>query len=68
MADARWGHCRNCKHFGSPARIPLDSEEASCREPTLVTFELRVFGAAGCNHFELRPGVSRHAERPSFAP
>lgn len=68
MSDNQWGHCRNCKHFGSPARIPLDSEEAACREPVLAKFELRVFGAAGCNRFELRPGVASSAERPSATP
>jgi len=68
MVDHQWGHCKHCKHFSSPARRPLDNEEAACREPTLAEYELRVFGAAGCNHFELRAGIAASTERPSVSP
>lgn len=64
MANGRWGHCQRCRFFASPARIPLEDEEARCQEPTLSRFELLVFGASGCNAFELREGVSDEAERP----
>jgi hypothetical protein len=59
-----WGHCGHCRFFGSPAKAPLDGEQASCNEPTLAKFSLRVFGMSGCNHFELRPGLSRTVEEP----
>jgi hypothetical protein len=62
--NSRWGHCRNCKHFESPAKAPRDGEEAACGEPTLAKFQLRVFGTSGCNHFELRPGFSIAVEEP----
>lgn len=64
MADDNWGHCRNCRYFGSPASQPLGSEEARCKQPDLEQFELRVFGSSGCNAWELRPGVSEEAEFP----
>lgn len=57
MAEKNWGNCKNCKHFGSHARQPDAAEAARCNQPQLSKFELRVFGAAGCNAFELRPGL-----------
>jgi hypothetical protein len=63
-ASANWGHCGHCRFFGSPAKAPLDGEQAGCNEPTLTRFELRVFGMSGCNHFELRPGLSGEVEQP----
>jgi len=65
MTNGNWGHCNHCKHFGSPAQAPLGGEEAACREPRLAKFQLRVFGACGCNRFALRPGISEAAEKPS---
>jgi hypothetical protein len=59
-----WGHCGHCKFFSSPARAPLDGEQATCREPTLSRFALRVVGVSGCNHFELRPGLPATVEEP----
>jgi hypothetical protein len=64
MQDANWGHCNHCKHFGSPAKAPLGGEEAGCNEPRLSKFQLRVFGACGCNRFMLRPGFTQAAESP----
>jgi hypothetical protein len=61
--DNAWGHCMHCKHFGSPAQIPLANEEASCEHAGLLPYQLRVFGTSGCNGFELRPGVSPRTER-----
>jgi hypothetical protein len=62
--DSKWGHCSHCKFFDSPARLPLEGEEASCGEPTLAKFQLRVFGTGGCNHFELRAGLTERIEEP----
>jgi poly-gamma-glutamate synthesis protein (capsule biosynthesis protein) len=62
MATREWGHCRHCRFFGSPARMPLDGEEASCEHPTLSQFQLRVFGASGCNGYELRPGLTEREQ------
>jgi hypothetical protein len=59
-----WGHCGHCRFFDSPARAPRDGEEASCKEPTLVKSELRVFGTSGCNRFALRPGLPKAVEEP----
>jgi hypothetical protein len=59
-----WGHCSHCSFFGSPAKAPLDGEQAPCNEPTLAKLELRVLGMSGCNHFELRPGLSKTLEEP----
>lgn len=67
VQNGKWGHCRHCKHFGSPALAPLDGEQASCKEPTLVKFALRVVGTCGCNHFSLRRGLSRAVEEPMQA-
>jgi hypothetical protein len=64
MSNGNWGHCNHCKHFGSPAKAPLGGEEAACEEPQIAKFQLRVFGACGCNRFELRPGLSETAESP----
>jgi hypothetical protein len=58
-----WGHCKNCKHFGSPAAIPLGDEEARCHHHVLARFELSVFGSSGCNAFTLRAGLSADVER-----
>lgn len=57
-----WGHCSHCRFFSSPARAPLDGEQASCTERTLAKYALRVVGTCGCNHFELRPGLSSRVE------
>jgi hypothetical protein len=62
MADRQWGHCRSCRFFASPARIPFGTEEARCAHPELSKFELTVFGASGCNAWELRPGLSEQVE------
>jgi hypothetical protein len=59
-----WGHCSHCRFFSSPARAPLDGEQASCKEPMLAKYELRVVGTCGCNHFSLRPGLSKTLEEP----
>jgi hypothetical protein len=53
----KWGHCRNCKFFASPARVPLGSEEARCEQPTLAQFRLTVYGSCGCKAWELRAGL-----------
>lgn len=58
MSDETWGHCKTCKHFGSPARRPLGAEEARCNAPALKPFALRVYGSNGCNQWELREGLS----------
>ena len=62
MDDGRWGHCRSCKFFASPARVPLGSEEARCAHTELSKFELTVFGANGCNGWELRAGLGQQVE------
>ena len=62
--EKSWGHCGHCRFFDSPARAPLDGEEAACKEPTLAKSELRVFGMSGCNRFELRAGLSKTVEEP----
>ena len=68
MADGRWGHCEHCRYFGSPARTPLVNEEAPCQHPELSRFHLTVFGASGCNGFELRPGAPADVEASVYAP
>ena len=62
MAEGEWGHCRHCRFFASPARLPLGDEEAACEHPTLSQFHLRVFGASGCDGYELRPGLAAREE------
>lgn len=64
--DKAWGHCGHCKYFDSPAKAPLDGEEAACTQPSLSKFSLRVFGTCGCNGFELRAGLSRATEEPAL--
>jgi hypothetical protein len=59
-----WGHCMHCKHFDSPAQLPLATEEANCQHDVLRTFKLRVFGTNGCSGFELRAGIPLATERP----
>jgi hypothetical protein len=66
MSERNWGHCQHCRFFGSPSRVPLEDEEAACQQPELSKFELRVFGASGCNSFELRSGVSESEEHPGI--
>lgn len=63
-----WGHCMHCKHFDSPAQLPLENEEASCRHPVLETYQLRVFGTNGCSGFELRAGTSFTTEHAGGQP
>jgi len=63
MEDGKWGHCRSCKNFASPARVPLGSEEARCSQPELERFALTVYGSNGCNAWQLRPGLSEQAEQ-----
>jgi hypothetical protein len=58
MVDGKWGHCQDCAYFGSPAQAPLSNEEAACEQPDLRRFHLVVFGASGCNAFEVRPRVT----------
>ena len=67
MPDDQWGHCKHCKHFGSPARIPLGNEEAACKEPQLARVQLVVFGASGCTKFELRAGLRPQVEEAEQA-
>jgi hypothetical protein len=62
MNDGKWGHCRSCKFFGSPARVPLSSEEARCGHPELSKYHLTIFGASGCSGWELRPGLPKQIE------
>jgi len=66
MADGRWGHCRTCRFFGSPAHLPLGTEEARCKQPELSKFELTVFGANGCNAWDLRAGLPAQIEDRPF--
>ena len=61
--DAQWGHCKNCRHFASPAARPLGSEEAACQHPSLSKFHLTVYGSCGCNGFDVRPGLPDVVER-----
>lgn len=72
MANGTWGHCKHCKYFGSPAQTPLINEEAPCEQPELAQYRLIVFGASGCNGFELRAGVTAglepEAEAETYAP
>jgi hypothetical protein len=46
--------------------MPLEDEEAACAHPELSKFALLVFGASGCNGFELRPGLAETEERPGL--
>ena len=62
--NGTWGHCNHCRYFGSPAKAPLGGEEASCKEPRLAKFRLRVFGACGCDAFKLRAGMAETVEQP----
>lgn len=64
MSDRSWGHCKNCKHFDSPAEVPLEDEEARCAHPVHSRYSLVVFGSCGCTGFELRTGVPAAAEHP----
>lgn len=65
MANGNWGHCQHCQYFASPAKMPLPTEEARCKHPQLSQYELVVFGASGCNGFELRPGLQPAVEEPT---
>ena len=64
----KWGHCKHCKFFDSPAKAPLDGEEAACLHPTHSKLNLRVFGTCGCSGFELRAGLRRNVEEPALRP
>lgn len=66
MAEKTWGHCQHCKYFGSMSRVPLNNEEARCLHPELSRFNLVVFGASGCDGYQLRPGLSVDVERPAL--
>jgi hypothetical protein len=66
MSTANWGHCHRCKFFASPSRQPLEDEEAACKQPELSRYALRVFGASGCNAFEVRAGLAETEEHPIF--
>ena len=46
--------------------MPLSDEEADCHHPVLSKFQLLVFGAGGCNGFELRPGLAETTEEPGL--
>lgn len=61
--DQQWGHCMHCKHFGSPAEFPLDTEENYCQHPQLARVKLMVFGTNGCTCFEVRAGLAPDVER-----
>jgi hypothetical protein len=63
MANDLWGHCQHCKYFGSPARVPLGTEEAACNQPQLARHRLMVFGTSGCTLFELRAGLDPRVEQ-----
>jgi hypothetical protein len=64
--NGKWGHCRSCKFFASPAPIPLGSEEARCSHPTLEKFTLTVYGSCGCSAWKLRAGLPDSIEdRPA---
>jgi hypothetical protein len=43
--------------------VPLSGEEARCTHEELERFALTVFGANGCNGWQLRPGLSEEAEQ-----
>jgi len=62
MEDGKWGHCRSCRYFGSPAPVPMGTEEARCQQSELERFALTVYGSNGCNAWQLRPGLSEHVE------
>lgn len=62
MENEQWGHCRTCRFFGSPARVPLGSEEARCTNAQLSKFQLTIFGSNGCTAWELRQGLNKQAE------
>lgn len=69
MSNENWGHCKNCKHFGSPAARPLEAEEARCEAPKLAPFNLRIYGSNGCNQWALRPGLADpDAQRRAHTP
>ena len=68
MRQPSFGHCKHCRHFASPARKPLDLEEARCLQPHLQNYELIVFGASGCNAFELREGLMATVEPTAASP
>jgi hypothetical protein len=57
MANGAWGHCKYCRHFGSPAAQPFGAEEAPCLHPVLRGYELRVYGSNGCRGWEARAGL-----------
>lgn len=57
-----WGHCMHCKHFGSPAEMPLATEEAYCQHVDHARLRLTVFGTNGCTGFALRDGLSPEVE------
>ena len=60
--NSKWGHCRSCKFFASPARVPMGSEEARCAQPTLEKYRLTVFGSCGCSAWEVRAGLPESIE------
>ncbi len=64
MAEGNWGNCKNCRYFGSKSQKPDATEAARCMQPTLSNFELKVYGASGCNAFELRAGLAEPVEQP----
>jgi hypothetical protein len=65
MADQDWGNCKNCRYFGSHDPKPGEQELASCMQPELSDFDLKVSGLSGCNAFELRQAAPISQEAPS---
>ena len=61
------GPLQELQFFTSPARVPLSSEEARWAQSELSKFDLTVFGANGCNGWELRAGLAQQAEEQPLA-
>jgi hypothetical protein len=57
----------HCRHFASPAQLPLAAEEARCLQPDHARYALTVFGTNGCTAFDLREGLSPSVEQPAGA-
>jgi hypothetical protein len=65
MKDRAWGHCQDCRFFAKPEPVRrLDGHAgAYCQHPVLSKYQLFVYGAGGCNGFDLRPSFE---DRPAW--
>jgi hypothetical protein len=67
MASDHWGLCKDCKWWQiEPEGRAADHTIGMCIDEELLTYQLRVSGNSGCNHF--LPGRPAKAAGSSAKP